>query len=273
MTPTGSRALRPVRPKDRFLIFGSPAIEEDEIREVVASMRSGWLGTGPKVARFEEDFCNYKRAPFAVSESRARGRGDCQRAHLLRHGERDRSRRPQAGAGGRGTRQHEHGSCPGGGEAHPPDPGHSAGPFRRLAVRHGRARGHRRETRSQDHRGLRPRHRDGVQVWQRYDQAFADLPVRTPPEPEPHARHGRHLYAIPIDERRAGISRDDFLNAMTHHNIGVGVHYLQPARAPLLSGDVLHNRQQSSSGLTDTGSPWRLRLRFPARQGRNENTR
>ena len=42
------------------LVFGSPIIEEAEIEEVVASMRSGWLGTGPKVARFEEDFKSYK---------------------------------------------------------------------------------------------------------------------------------------------------------------------------------------------------------------------
>ena len=46
----------PVRTKDRFLVFGSPLIGEEEIEEVVASMRVGWLGTGPKVARFEEDF-------------------------------------------------------------------------------------------------------------------------------------------------------------------------------------------------------------------------
>ena len=44
-----------------FLIFGSPQIEEDEIREVTASLRSGWLGTGPKVARFETDFAGHKR--------------------------------------------------------------------------------------------------------------------------------------------------------------------------------------------------------------------
>ena len=44
----------PVR--DKFLVFGAPLIEEAEIDEVVASLRSGWLGTGPKVARFERDF-------------------------------------------------------------------------------------------------------------------------------------------------------------------------------------------------------------------------
>ena len=57
----------PVRPKNKFLIFGSPAIEEAEIKEVVASMRSGWLGTGPKVAQFEEDFRAYKGARYAVA--------------------------------------------------------------------------------------------------------------------------------------------------------------------------------------------------------------
>jgi len=56
-----------MRDKDRFLVFGSPAIEEDEIQEVVASLRSGWLGTGPKVARFEHAFQTYKGAPYAVA--------------------------------------------------------------------------------------------------------------------------------------------------------------------------------------------------------------
>ncbi len=55
------------RIRDRFLVFGAPAIEEAEIREVVASMKSGWLGTGPKVARFEDDFAAYKDAPHAVA--------------------------------------------------------------------------------------------------------------------------------------------------------------------------------------------------------------
>lgn len=57
----------PVRPKERFLVFGSPSIGEDEIREVVASLSSGWLGTGPKVARFESDFKGYKGVEHAVA--------------------------------------------------------------------------------------------------------------------------------------------------------------------------------------------------------------
>src|SRR3954452_5407506 len=40
-------------PRDEFLVFGAPAISEAEIAEVVDPMRSGWIGTGPKVHRFE----------------------------------------------------------------------------------------------------------------------------------------------------------------------------------------------------------------------------
>jgi len=39
--------------RDDFLVFGRPPIEEPEIAEVVATLRSGWIGTGPRVARFE----------------------------------------------------------------------------------------------------------------------------------------------------------------------------------------------------------------------------
>ncbi|MDQ3398150.1 MAG: DegT/DnrJ/EryC1/StrS aminotransferase family protein [Deinococcota bacterium] len=53
--------------RESFLVFGAPAIEEAEMQEVLASMRSGWLGTGPKVARFEDDFKRYMKAPFAAA--------------------------------------------------------------------------------------------------------------------------------------------------------------------------------------------------------------
>ena len=42
-----------------FLPFALPEIGEDEINEVVDSMRSGWLTTGPKTKRFEEDFAAF----------------------------------------------------------------------------------------------------------------------------------------------------------------------------------------------------------------------
>ncbi|WP_369943547.1 DegT/DnrJ/EryC1/StrS family aminotransferase [Xanthomonas medicagonis] len=43
-----------------FLTFGSPLIQDEEIQEVMACMESSWLGTGPRVARFESEFAAYK---------------------------------------------------------------------------------------------------------------------------------------------------------------------------------------------------------------------
>ena len=43
----------------RFLPFALPDIGEDEINEVIDSLRSGWLTTGPKAKQFEEDFAQY----------------------------------------------------------------------------------------------------------------------------------------------------------------------------------------------------------------------
>lgn len=56
---------KPIR--KRFLIFGSPRIEEAEINEVVATLRSGWLSTGPKVARFEDMFRKYMGTGYAMA--------------------------------------------------------------------------------------------------------------------------------------------------------------------------------------------------------------
>jgi dTDP-4-amino-4,6-dideoxygalactose transaminase len=51
--------------RDEFLIFGSPVIGEDDIAEVVDSLRSGWVGTGPKVQRFEAMLSEYVGTRFA----------------------------------------------------------------------------------------------------------------------------------------------------------------------------------------------------------------
>jgi dTDP-4-amino-4,6-dideoxygalactose transaminase len=50
-----------------FLIFGSPLIEEDEIREVEATLRSGWIGTGPRVSKFEQMFQDYIGSKYSVA--------------------------------------------------------------------------------------------------------------------------------------------------------------------------------------------------------------
>jgi dTDP-4-amino-4,6-dideoxygalactose transaminase len=55
----------PVR--SNYLIFGSPQIEEAEIQEVVATLRSGWIGTGPKATAFEEQFSRYIGCPHACA--------------------------------------------------------------------------------------------------------------------------------------------------------------------------------------------------------------
>jgi dTDP-4-amino-4,6-dideoxygalactose transaminase len=57
------------RRRSEFLVFGSPAINEPEIAEVEATLRSGWLGTGPRVQQFEADFREYVGAAYAVALS------------------------------------------------------------------------------------------------------------------------------------------------------------------------------------------------------------
>ncbi len=53
--------------RSRFLPYCLPQIGEEEIEEVVDSIRSGWVTTGPKVKRFEEDFGRYVGAPQAIA--------------------------------------------------------------------------------------------------------------------------------------------------------------------------------------------------------------
>lgn len=53
--------------RKNFLVFGSPLIEQSEIDEVVDSMKSGWLGTGLKVQKFEQMFREYKGSKFAMA--------------------------------------------------------------------------------------------------------------------------------------------------------------------------------------------------------------
>jgi dTDP-4-amino-4,6-dideoxygalactose transaminase len=70
------------------------------------------------------------------------------------------------------------------------------------------------------------------EIWERYQQAFAGLSLVLPTDPAPDTRHAYHLYTVLVDVQRCGISRDAFLDAMTRHNIGVGVHYLSIPEHP-----------------------------------------
>lgn len=55
----------PVR--STFLPFGAPCLGEEEIAEVVDTLRSGWIGTGPKTHRFERAFAQLVGARYAVA--------------------------------------------------------------------------------------------------------------------------------------------------------------------------------------------------------------
>jgi dTDP-4-amino-4,6-dideoxygalactose transaminase len=48
--------MNPQAPAQPFLPFALPEIGEDDIAEVVDTLRSGWITTGPKAKRFEADF-------------------------------------------------------------------------------------------------------------------------------------------------------------------------------------------------------------------------
>ena len=330
----------PVRPKERFLVFGAPQIEEPEIEEVVASLRSGWLGTGPKVAAFEEDFRAYRGAQHAIAVSSCTaglhlallasgvGPGDevittaltfCATVNAIIHAgatpvladvdphsfnldpQRVRERlTPRTKAivpvhfAGRpcdmpalleladahGLRVVE--DC-----AHAIETeidGAAAGTFgdfgcfsfyvtknvctaeggmvlarrpedaarlKRLAL-HGMSQdawqrssdtGYRHYavveagfkynmTDLQASLGLHQLarvERNAARreaLWERYQQALRGLPFQLPAAPAVGTRHARHLYTVLLDEAEAGLARDELLDRMTFHNIGVGVHYL-----------------------------------------------
>jgi len=46
-----------------LIVFGAPDIADAEIQEVLATLHSGWLGTGPRVAAFEAQFAVFKGLP------------------------------------------------------------------------------------------------------------------------------------------------------------------------------------------------------------------
>jgi len=57
--------------RNTFLPFSPPLIGEEEIAEVLDTLRSDWLTTGPKVKRFEQEFAEFVGAPAALAVSSA----------------------------------------------------------------------------------------------------------------------------------------------------------------------------------------------------------
>ncbi len=336
----------PTRSKDRFLVFGAPDIGEEEIGEVVASLRSGWIGTGPKVARFEEDFKVYKGAPHAVAVSSCTAAlhlsilaagvqpGDevittpltfCATVNAILHaGGKPRLVDVEPATMNLDPDQVRRAITP---RTRAILPVHFAGrpcemdPLQEISDRHGlkiiedcahaiesEYRGRKAGTlgdfgcfsfyatknlttaeggmvvtcREEDAarikilalhgmskdawrrfsdegyrqysvvdlgfkynmtdlqaaigihqlRRVESNWRRRREIWERYDEAFADLAVEIPPAVPSHLRHAYHLYTLRIDPTGTGITRDEFLDAMTSEGIGVGVHYLSVPEHP-----------------------------------------
>jgi len=334
------------RARDQFLVFGAPAIGEAEIQEVVASLKSGWLGTGPKVARFEDDFKAYKGAEHAVAVNCCTAAlhlsmlaagvqpGDqvittsltfCATVNAIIHAgaapvlvdvdavtmnidpgqveaaitSRTKAILPVHFAGRPCEMDaltdiaERHGlklieDC-----AHAIETeykGRQVGTFGdfgcfsfyvtknivtgeggmvltrreedaariKILALHGMSKDAWRRFSDEGYKhyqvvaagfkynmmdlqaaiGIHQLQRIEVywqrrqEIWRRYNEAFAGLPIELPALPESGTRHAYHLYTILVDEARAGISRDAFLDAMTANNIGVGVHYLSIPEHP-----------------------------------------
>ncbi len=332
--------------RDSFLVFGAPAIEEDEIAEVISCMRSGWLGTGPKVAQFEADFANYKEIPYTAAVNSCTASlhlsilaaglrpGDevittaltfCATINAIIHSgatpvladvdprtmnidpnDIERHITPRTRAilpvhfAGRPcdmdaimsiAERHQLKvieDC-----AHAIETeykGRKAGTFGdfgcfsfyvtknivtgeggmviarnsediakiKILALHGMSKDAWSRFSDAGYKhyfvtecGFKYNMMDiqaaiGIHqlkrvekcwtrreaIWKKYNQAFNTLPITIPEMVEPHIRHAYHLYTILIDEKKTGISRDAFLDAMTEAKIGVGVHYLSIPEHP-----------------------------------------
>src|SRR2546427_433854 len=216
---------KPVRPKDQFLVFGSPKIEEAEIKQLIAIMRSGWLGTGPKVEMFENEYKGVKAGTFGdfgcfsfyVTKNVATGEGGM----VLTREERDASRIKTLALHGMtkdawkrfgddGYKHYQVVEC--GFKYNMMDLQAGIGIHQLKRVK---KYWKRRE-----------------EIWNRYMREFAILPARLPAVPEPKTRHAYHLFTLQVEKEVCGKSRDQFMNAMTANNIGVGVHYLSIPEHP-----------------------------------------
>ena len=52
---------------NKFLVFGKPYISKKEINEMISTLKSGWIGTGPKTKLFEDQFSKYVGSKHAIA--------------------------------------------------------------------------------------------------------------------------------------------------------------------------------------------------------------
>ena len=65
---TGKVAIAGGKPvRESFLPFSIPFIDREEEIEIIDTLRSGWISTGPRTMQFEKDICTYLGAKHAVA--------------------------------------------------------------------------------------------------------------------------------------------------------------------------------------------------------------
>jgi dTDP-4-amino-4,6-dideoxygalactose transaminase len=57
--------------REQFLPFTRPMVGAEEIAEIIDSIESGWITTGPKAARFEDALCAYNGVPHCLTMNSA----------------------------------------------------------------------------------------------------------------------------------------------------------------------------------------------------------
>jgi dTDP-4-amino-4,6-dideoxygalactose transaminase len=62
-------------------------------------------------------------------------------------------------------------------------------------------------------------------VWAQYDAALASLPLRRPAAVAAGDVHAHHLYTVLVDERAAGMSRDDLQARLSARGISTSIHF------------------------------------------------
>jgi len=88
------------------------------------------------------------------------------------------------------------------------------------------------------------------EIWERYDEALAGLPVVRPAPVEGDTIHARHLYTTLVDDR-LGKSRDRVLDELIALRIGTGVHYT--CIATTASGGVIRAATFPAPSTSETG--------------------
>lgn len=66
-TPPQRKPEKAYEPRQMFLPFSPPDLGEDEIAEVVSTLRTGWITTGPKTKQFETEFARFLGARGALA--------------------------------------------------------------------------------------------------------------------------------------------------------------------------------------------------------------